>query len=262
VDHSADLAAYVKASFFSDRRRPLALAGPTGNALMPSTRDFVAALFAADEGAWRYLSGFVDASAAYALDVSELDATRRVVTGLEAPDGWRIDAEQAGGGLFLDLGSHTLDILDFLVGPLRDANGEATNFGKLYDVEDRVSLHFALENGASGVAKWDFFSEQHFDEIHIVGSEGKLRLSTFGNESVVLESGSKEETFDLPNPRTIQQPLIQTIVDSLRNGGACPSTGKSAARTSHVMDAALSSYYGGREGDFWAEPDAWPGRAE
>jgi len=42
--------------------------------------------------------------------------------------------------------------------------------------------------------------------------------------------------------------------------GTCPSTAQSARRTSAVMDAALTSFYGDRSGDFWAHPGAWPGR--
>ena len=173
--------------------------------------------------------------------------------------GWRVDVEQSGGGLFLDLGSHTLDILDFLLGPLRNVSGEAGNHGGLYSAEDRISMSFGLENGASGVAKWNFFANQHTDEICIKGSKGSLQLSTFGNEPVALETSDKRETFDLPNPRVIQQPLIQTIVDSLRNGSECPSSGETAARTSHAIDKALDSYYGGRSDDFWARPESWPG---
>jgi predicted dehydrogenase len=40
---------------------------------------------------------------------------------------WRWIAAESGGGQFLDLGCHTLDILDFLLGPLDDTTGDAAN---------------------------------------------------------------------------------------------------------------------------------------
>lgn len=175
--------------------------------------------------------------------------------------GWRVDAERAGGGLFLDLGSHTLNILDYILGPLLHANGEARNSAGLYEVEDRVDLRFSLGNGAAGSAAWDFAGREHVDLITITGDKATLSLSTFGNEPVKLEMHDGEtQTFDMPNPKTIQQPLIQAIVDELRGLGSCPSTGVTAARTSHVMDAALHSYYGGRGDAFWSRPGTWPGR--
>jgi len=174
--------------------------------------------------------------------------------------GWRVQAEHSGGGLFLDMGSHTLDILDYMLGPMQDPAGEAHNTAGLYDVEDRVSLRFNLAKGAAGTATWDFAGKQHADLITMTGERGKLLLSTFGNEPVRLQTEEGEQTFDLPNPKTIHQPLIQTIIDELRGGGACQSTGEAAARTSHVMDAALQGYYGGRGDDFWSRPDTWPGR--
>ena len=184
--------------------------------------------------------------------------------GVADPDrhpGWRVDAQQAGAGLFLDLGSHTLDILDFLLGPLQDAQGEARNASGLYEVEDQVDLQFNLSGGAAGHATWNFVGKQHTDLITIEGASGTLSLSTFGNEPVRLQTGNEEETFDLPNPKTVHGPLIQTIVDALRGKGHCPSTGESAARTSHVMDIALAGYYGGRGDDFWNRAETWPGRA-
>ena len=37
----------------------------------------------------------------------------------KADDGaWRVDPEISGGGHFVDLGSHTLDLLDWLLGPV------------------------------------------------------------------------------------------------------------------------------------------------
>ncbi len=173
---------------------------------------------------------------------------------------WRVRAAEAGAGLFLDLGSHSLDILDFFFGPLADVSGQAANLASPHDVEDSVVMQFRTPGGAAGSASWNFASETREDMITISGSQGTLRLSTFGNEPVVLETHEGTESFDMPNPLHIQQPLIQTIVDELAGRGTCPSSGSSAARTSAVMDRALESYYGSRESGFWLHPESWPGR--
>jgi ribonuclease BN (tRNA processing enzyme) len=54
VDHSADFPAYVKGAFFTPRERALNVYGPDGNALMPSTTDFVERLFGPN-GVYPYL---------------------------------------------------------------------------------------------------------------------------------------------------------------------------------------------------------------
>lgn len=43
-----------------------------------------------------------------------------------------MDAEISGGGLFLDLGSHMLDLLDWLLGPLKDIQVSCTHTGKIH----------------------------------------------------------------------------------------------------------------------------------
>lgn len=170
---------------------------------------------------------------------------------------WRVVAEQAGGGLFLDLGCHTLDILDFLLGPLQDVQGIAANLASPYDVEDNVAMLFRTPGGASGTAQWNFAAHVREDTIEISGTDGRVTLSTFGIEPVRLESIHGDETFDLPNPPHIQQPLIQTIVDQLNGSGECPSTGHTATRTSQVIDTVLSDYYAGRDDAFWTRPQTW-----
>jgi predicted dehydrogenase len=173
---------------------------------------------------------------------------------------WRLVASESGGGIFMDLGSHALDILDFLVGPLEDASGRAANLASPYDVEDAVAMQFRTADGALGTASWNFASAARSDRIEISGTDGRVSLSVFEAEPVRLETAEGVEEFDLPNPPHVQQPLIQTIVDELRGRGTCPSTGQSAARTARVMDTVLAGYYGSRTGEFWARPETWPGR--
>lgn len=59
ADHSADLPALIKSSWFEERTRPLPIYGPGGNRLMPSTVTFVRALLDGTRGAYRYLGEFI-----------------------------------------------------------------------------------------------------------------------------------------------------------------------------------------------------------
>lgn len=60
VDHSADFPAYVKAAYFTSRARDLPVYGPAGNALMPAVDVWLRALFAEPQGAFHYLSEYVE----------------------------------------------------------------------------------------------------------------------------------------------------------------------------------------------------------
>lgn len=62
----------------------------------------------------------------------------------EADRGWRVDPLISGGGHFVDLGSHTLDLLDWLLGPVTHTVGIATNRGAHYPAEDLVTGVFSF----------------------------------------------------------------------------------------------------------------------
>jgi 1,5-anhydro-D-fructose reductase (1,5-anhydro-D-mannitol-forming) len=172
---------------------------------------------------------------------------------------WRFQPEHSGGGLFMDLGSHALDLFDFFVGPIQFGWGRVRNReSKDFDVEDSVTLRFDTPLKISGVGHWSFFGGEQMDAFMIGGELGALHFSCFGNGPIYLKrANGTTEAFDLPNPPHVQQPLIQNIVDDLLGKAKSPSTGQTALRTQQVMDAALESYYGGREDGFWRRD--WPG---
>ncbi len=80
VDHSADLPALIKSSFFDERRRDLPVFGPSASYWMPDTKDFLESLLGI-EGAFRYLSAFLDDGRrnGYRLNAHVLDVENRKI---------------------------------------------------------------------------------------------------------------------------------------------------------------------------------------
>jgi predicted dehydrogenase len=155
---------------------------------------------------------------------------------------WHVIPEIAGAGRFLDLASHMLDILDFLLGPIAEVSGRAANHAGLYDAEDIVTAHWAHQSGVLGTGIWCFTSCDKEDRIEIIGTKGVIAFPCFIVAPLRLQTSEGTREFSEPPPVHIQQPFIQTIVDELNGVGHCPSTGDTAARTSWVMDQMLQGW--------------------
>ncbi|TFG43069.1 MAG: Gfo/Idh/MocA family oxidoreductase [Bacteroidia bacterium] len=158
---------------------------------------------------------------------------------------WRVIPEISGGGHFFDLGSHQLDYLDFLFGPVQRVSSLAVNQAKNYSAEDFVSASFLFRDNVVGMGIWSFSvsHEGNRDYFEVVGEKGIIKTSTFTYEPIVLVNGNGRQEFVHERPENIQFYLIEQIVKALSGNGKVVSTGISAARTSWVMDQVVKEYY-------------------
>lgn len=157
---------------------------------------------------------------------------------------WHVRPEISGGGLFVDLAPHTLDILDFLFGEITSVKGYASSQLKAYPAEDCVSMSFIFKNGMHGVGHWNFCSYADYDNVEVIGDKGKISFATFGDGAITVENAGGKVEIRFDNPEHIQMPMITSVVNELLGkSGGCLSTGESAARTNWVMDQVLSEYY-------------------
>jgi predicted dehydrogenase len=182
------------------------------------------------------------------IDGGVIGAVRSVATSLCQPPEqdlkhpWHVNPAIAGGGKFMDVGCHLLDLLDFFFGPVAEVRGHAANQAKLYEAEDIVCGQFSFASGVEAVGTWCFTAGEPLDRTEIIGSKGRISFSTFDLTPVLLQSASGSARYPIVDPPHVQQPLIETIIAALNGNGSCPSTGASAARTSRVMDEFLKEF--------------------
>lgn len=164
---------------------------------------------------------------------------------------WRLDPKRSGGGIFFEAVGHTLDILDFIVGPIGASCAFADNQARAYPPEDIVTAAFRFESGAYASGAWCFSADCDDESNEIVGSKGRITFSTFPPLSppagrppvpIRLFRGDRVDEFPIGDPPYVHQPLIQSIVEEMNGRGQCPSTGESAARTAHVIDDCLAEF--------------------
>lgn len=154
---------------------------------------------------------------------------------------WRVLPVISGGGYFYDLAPHQLDLLQDMFGVILRAQGYTSNRGGLYEAEDTLSASFQFDSGLPGSGSWCFVAHESAKEdcIEVIGDRGMLSFSVFTFEPIVLHNEQGVQRFDIPNPKYVQQPLIQRVVDHLLKRGVCTCDNISATPTNWVMDKIL-----------------------
>lgn len=154
---------------------------------------------------------------------------------------WRVQRDIAGGGYFYDLAPHQIDLLQELFGPIVYASGYRSNLGGLYQTEDTVSAAFSFQSGLPGSGSWCFVGHESAktDQIELIGEKGRICFSVFTYDPIVLQTSSGRQEIPVPNPKHVQLPLIQDVVNHLQGNGICTSDCTSATSVNWVMDKIL-----------------------
>jgi UDP-N-acetylglucosamine 3-dehydrogenase len=95
---------------------------------------------------------------------------------------WFFDSEKAGGGVLLDLGVHSIDLLRYLIGDFSKIEGYSYNTTcKNISNEDNCNVLIRFRNNAQGVITVSWCNEPT-DIIEIFGTEGMLRVDLQSSE--------------------------------------------------------------------------------
>lgn len=147
--------------------------------------------------------------------------------------GWRIDPETSGGGLFVDVVSHRIDLLNDLLGEPVMARGHVS--GQAHDRET-ASLVVAYSFGAAASILGDFTSTRKRDYFAIHGTCGSLVAQNLDGHAFELRSpgGSQAFTFEPASPPHLG--LVQHIGLVLSGESPNATSGWHALQTDRVLD--------------------------
>jgi predicted dehydrogenase len=150
--------------------------------------------------------------------------------------GWLLDPSKAGGGPLYDIGSHRIDVLNFLFGVPRKVCAQLSNSVHRTAVEDSATVLIEYECGVRGIVDVRSNSRVSRDQFRIIGVDGEMVFSPLNGPSLVYPRGREE----LPPHPNLHYPLIENFVSAVLDGTPLDASGESAIRTDWVTEQALA----------------------
>lgn len=177
----------------------------------------------------------------------------------EAKRSWLYNPSLSGGGKFYDIAPHTVDIFQFLFGQIREVSGSALNLNVGCPLENLVTMDVVTEQQVRGHLRFCCTAAEKADRMKVTGTDGTMEFSVHGKQDILLydRRGRQRQQLLIPDPVTVEQPMVQTVVEDLLGTGRCLSRAEDALSTYRVIDRVLEDYYGGRQDDFWNHPERY-----
>jgi ribonuclease BN (tRNA processing enzyme) len=191
VDHTVDLPALLKSSFFTRASGNLYIYGPDKNNFMPSTKEFVNRLFKEDEGAWQYLGDHLDGRAGLQLKVNSIVKSLKESV-IYDQTGISISAVSVHHGPIPAI-AYRINIGGKSISFSGDMNGEYHTLETLAKNSDILVAHNAVPKGSTGVAAKLHMTPYIIGEIAKKAQVKKLVLSHRMLRTLGKESSTKSE---------------------------------------------------------------------
>jgi 1,5-anhydro-D-fructose reductase (1,5-anhydro-D-mannitol-forming) len=158
-------------------------------------------------------------------------------SGIEVERGWLFDPLMAGGGPLFDIGSHRIDLMNFLFGEPQRVAAQLSNAVNATAVEDCATVMIEYANKVRGIVDVRWNTRIRRDDFRIVGTDGEIDLTPLGGPELVYPGGRE----DLPAHANIHFPSIENYVAAALDGAPLLASGESSMRTDWITEQAVAS---------------------
>lgn len=161
------------------------------------------------------------------------------------PGDWREIPAISGGGHFLDVGSHRLDLIVSLFGEVKSAGGIVGRPDASCAAEQTVSLCVEFASGAQLVAMADYTSGRKADFLRVVGANGEVRMDSVDSCAVTLVTTRGEQRFEFEKRNEHHLGLIRHIQAVLNGEETNACSGRDGLQTEIILDEAVRKHLRG-----------------
>ena len=158
---------------------------------------------------------------------------------------WRYTAEGMPGGVMLQIGIHYVDVLEYLVGPIKAVSGSLAQLVLPGDNPDVASLIIEHQNGALSTLNASYASASEYYVMNVYGKDASAYYDFHQGLRFLRRGAEKSEP--------VRVPRIDTFVDELEEfaaavrGGPRPEMGgEGGTRSLAVIRAGIKSAREGR----------------
>jgi 1,5-anhydro-D-fructose reductase (1,5-anhydro-D-mannitol-forming) len=145
---------------------------------------------------------------------------------------WLADPKQSGGGPLRDIGSHRIDLMNYLFGKPISAIGHLSTLVHPLPVEDNATVMIEYEGGVRGVVDVRWHSRVERDEFRVRGTKGEIDLSPLNGPELVYPGGSER----IAAPKNLHYPCVKDFVSAVVRGILPRSYGEGALAAEWVMN--------------------------
>jgi len=154
---------------------------------------------------------------------------------------WRVIPEQGGGGALMDIGSHRIDLMLGLFGPIEQVRCLCSTNAASYSAENCVSAVMRFRNGVHGNLQCFFGSPIDPDEFTLTGTKGRIVSAPLNGGTLRIQTESNVRNEDHPPCDNFNLPLIADFVAAIQEDRVPLVTGENGRDVNQVIEQAYAN---------------------
>jgi predicted dehydrogenase len=196
------------------------------------------------ESQFRWIRERIDAGAFGRLVNAEANISRDRLGQIDLRS-WRYTADGMPGGVMLQIGIHYIDVLEYLIGPVKAVSGMLAQLVLPGDNPDVASLVMEHENGALSTVNASYASASEYYAMNLYGKEASAYYDLHQGLRYLKRGAERSELVAVPKVDALADEL-EEFARAVRGTGRPEMDGDRATASLAVIRAGIKSARDGR----------------
>ena len=145
---------------------------------------------------------------------------------------------EGGGGALMDVGSHRLNLLLDMLGPIERVKAHCDTLVGDYETDDCATLAFRFAAGMHGTLQCYFGTTPDLDVFKMIGTRGHVTADPLNGSELVIQRGEERHVESHPREENTHLPLVADFVAAVRDDRDPLVTGEEGRAANDVMERA------------------------